>query len=565
MYRIDLRRALLRVLDIDRRKDLGMALGGVRRFVGVLSFVVGLALLALPGSAAAFGPSWEFGSYGTGAGQLRQPGNGAFGPNGSFYVADWKNNRIAVFSKPGAFLFAFGKQVNSGAGNPDVCTTASGCRAGSEETPADAATAGAMRNPLDIAFDQAGNVYVADEGNNRIDVFTAAGDFLYALGRKVELGGGEGDVCTTACQAGLAGGGAGALDSPTGVEVSNGRLYVADNDNNRVSVFDIPTKAFLFAFGKGVNGGVGDPDLCTTTCQAGQASDEAGAMDGPYMLAIDQAGLLQVTDPANHRVDAFEVNGDFSHAYGREVNPTGGSICSSECQAGEDSATAGGLKFPTAIVVAFGARLLVADAETNRINEFNLGGFFNRAYGEGVDTGATAFEICSSQTTCQAGIEGTIPGAIPAPRGVAESGEIFAVTQSETQEFARVLAIGDQPPASKLSPPAPPGSSPIVVRLIPINNFTFGRLRLNEVRGTAALLIGVPAPGTLVLKGRGIARETAVALRAGRVRLPIRLFGEARQKLLETGTVRVRAKVAFTPYGGTVRTKSKKLTLRKAF
>lgn len=539
-----------------------------RGLAGWISLVGVLVMLAVPGSASAFGPSWEFGSFGTGAGQMRQPGNGAFAPNGNFYVADWKNNRIDVFSKPGAFLFAFGKQVNSGAGNPNVCTSASGCRAGSEETLADAATAGAMRRPLDLAFDQAGNVYVADEGNNRVDVFTASGDFLYAIGREVRAGGG-GDVCTalTGCQVGQASDDAGALDSPTGVEVSNGRLYVADHDNNRIAVFDIPTQAFLFAFGKGVNGGAGDPDLCATACQSGQASDEAGAMDGPYMLAIDQSGLLQVTDPANHRVDVFEIDGDFRSAYGREVNPTGGSICSTECQAGEDSATAGGLKYPTAIVAGLGAKLLIADAETNRINEFNLGGFFYRAYGEGVDTGALAFETCSSATTCQAGIEGTRPASISAPRGVAENGEVFAVEQSDTQEFARVAALGDPPPKPKPEPPKKRGEDRIDpdfhVRPIPPNNFTFGRLRQNRIRGTANLFIRVPAPGILVLGGRGVEPATGAAGSPGRVKLRVRLVGKAGRKLLETGVARVKARVAFTPSGGTVRTKSRKLTLRK--
>lgn len=537
---------------------------GSRRLTGWLPLLGVLAMLVAPGGAAAFGPSWLFGSYGAGAGQLRQPGNGAFAPNGNFYVADWKNNRVDVFSKPGAFLFAFGKQVNSGSGDPGVCTSGSGCRAGSEETAADAATAGAMRHPLDLAFDQAGNVYVVDEGNNRVDVFTSGGSFLFALGRKVEQGGGEGDVCTalSGCQAGLASGAAGALDGPTGIEVSNGRLYVADNGNNRIAVFDIPTKEFSFAFGMEV--GPGGEATCTTTCQAGQASDEAGAMNGPYMLAIDQSGLLQVTDPANHRVDVFEIDGDFSHAYGREVNPSGGSICgySGECQAGEDSATAGGLKSPTAIVAGLGAKLLVADAETNRINEFNLGGFFYRAYGEGVDTGAIAFEVCSSASTCQTGIEGTIPGAISAPRGVAENGEVFAVEQSDTQSFARIQALGDLP-TPVTQPTESPRPDPLIVRPVPNGNFTFGKLRRNLSLGTGTLFVGVPGSGLLELRGRGIEPTTAAAGRAGRRWLRVRLVGRPLRTLSETGTARVKAQVTFTPSGGTPKTKSRQLTLVK--
>ena len=53
-----------------------------------------------------------------------------------------------------------------------------------------AAVAGELSAPADIALDAAGNVYVADTGNHRVQVFTAAGVFLRTFGR---LGRGQGE------------------------------------------------------------------------------------------------------------------------------------------------------------------------------------------------------------------------------------------------------------------------------------------------------------------------------------------------------------------------------------
>jgi tripartite motif-containing protein 71 len=78
---------------------------------------------------------------------------------------------------------------------------------------------GSLSSPRGIALDQAGYVYVADTGNNRIQIFSSNGTFISVLGRD--------------------GGANGTLRSPEGIAVdsSSGNVYVADTDNNRISVF----------------------------------------------------------------------------------------------------------------------------------------------------------------------------------------------------------------------------------------------------------------------------------------------------------------------------------------
>ena len=75
-------------------------------------------------------------------------------------------------------------------------------------------------NPISITGDTAGNIYVADAGNDRIlHLRYLENDELVQVG---EMKGEEDDL----------------LANPTGVSLSGGRLYVADSGNDRIVVFD---------------------------------------------------------------------------------------------------------------------------------------------------------------------------------------------------------------------------------------------------------------------------------------------------------------------------------------
>src|SRR5262249_29874457 len=74
---------------------------------------------------------------------------------------------------------------------------------------------GQFANPRGVATDAAGNVYVADAGNDRIEKFTPGGAFLTKWGSS-----GSGD---------------GQFSDPIGVAAdAAGNVYVADPNNNRI-------------------------------------------------------------------------------------------------------------------------------------------------------------------------------------------------------------------------------------------------------------------------------------------------------------------------------------------
>ena len=149
--------------------------------------------------------------------------------------------------------------------------------------------AGQIINPQGVAVDEAGDLlYIADRGNDRIDVFDASsGAFIRAFGWGVLSGADELQVCTqaTGCQAGKEGSGSGQMSAIQGIAVDNtsgtpGSIYVFDSGNSRVQKLT-STGDFVWMVGDGVNVTTGG-DLCpvapTDVCGAGTDGNAAGQL-----------------------------------------------------------------------------------------------------------------------------------------------------------------------------------------------------------------------------------------------------------------------------------------------
>ncbi|HEV7918047.1 MAG TPA: 6-bladed beta-propeller, partial [Solirubrobacterales bacterium] len=166
----------------------------------------------------------NIGSVGSGGGELSAPSDVAVDAAGNIYVTERVANRVSKFDSSGAFVATWGFDVNTaGSTNFEVCTAADICQTGS---PGQAA--GQLYTPESVAIDSSGNVWVSDNMNCRLAEYSAEGNFL------ANLGANDGD--------GSCGSGPGEFQSPRGLAASsNGRVYVADSLNSRVSVFGDPT------------------------------------------------------------------------------------------------------------------------------------------------------------------------------------------------------------------------------------------------------------------------------------------------------------------------------------
>jgi hypothetical protein len=105
--------------------------------------------------------------------------------------------------------------------------------------------------------------------------------------------------------------------------------------------------------------------------------------------------------------------------------------------------------------------------------------------------------------------------------------------------------------------------------IAPTNDITLGKVIKKKKKGIALVKVDVPGPGTLALTGTGIkpqrsaggATASKAVTAAGRVTLKVKAKGAKKAKLQDNGKVKVTAKIAFTPTGGTADTETKKIKL----
>jgi DNA-binding beta-propeller fold protein YncE len=272
-----------------------------------------LALLALgPATATAaqnHAFSSSFGAPGSEAGQLRllpltesQPQLGhavrtapASGvaldtQTGDVYVADTGNHRIDEFSAGGAFIRAFGWEVDAASPEPklQVCTEATGCQAG-----ASGSAPGEFEEPIFIAVDDSsageGDVYVADLGDGLVTKFDAQGNLVETWGDHGPLGTPDGQ-----------------LDGPPGEPFSTGALgfaglFVDSSGDLRVAL---------------ANGNAKVDGFDRSGAFTGEVVLKADGGANPEGLAIDQAGDIY-SARLGEEVEKFLPDGEILPSFAR--------------------------------------------------------------------------------------------------------------------------------------------------------------------------------------------------------------------------------------------------------
>ena len=98
----------------------------------------------------------------------------------------------------------------------------------------------------------------------------------------------------------------------------------------------------------------------------------------------------------------------------------------------------------------------------------------------------------------------------------------------------------------------------------PSNEFSFGKVKRNQRKGTAKLTVNVPGAGRLELEGTNkVKGREKRADSEGSVKLKVKPKGNAKRKLDDRGKAKVTARVTYTPDGGDPNTKSKRVKLKR--
>ena len=241
------------------------------------------------------------------------PGGLAFDSAGNLYIADTGNNVIRKIS---------GSTITTVAGNQ-----AQGPNYGGDLGPANGAN---LWGPTAVAFDSAGNYYIADNGNSLI--------------RKVDT---SGIITTYVGASGGSLGTAGKLSAPNGLWVdASGALYIADSGHNRLARY-VPPSAFSNFAGTeaALFSGDGGPAL-------------SAALNKPAGIAMDAAGNIYFADTNNSRIRKITTDGIITTIAGR-----GGGAYSGD---GGD-ATAAYLNFPRSVAVSPNGTVYIADTGNHAI------------------------------------------------------------------------------------------------------------------------------------------------------------------------------------------------------
>jgi sugar lactone lactonase YvrE len=192
-----------------------------------------------------------------------------------------------------------------------------------------------FRRPGGLAADAAGTLYVADTDNHRIRRITPDGTVSTFAGTGV---------------AGYADGGreAAQFDGPQGLVVDRaGTVYVTDYHNNRIRRVT-PDGVVSTVAGSGVAGSADGPGA-------------AAQFAGPYGIALDQSGVLYVTDERNHRVRTIARDGTVgTHAGGGPADSPAGAFADGHGDAAR-------FAHPSGIAVDGTGTVYVADRWNGRV------------------------------------------------------------------------------------------------------------------------------------------------------------------------------------------------------
>jgi sugar lactone lactonase YvrE len=272
---------------------------------------------------------------------------------GNLYIADSLHNRVRKVTASTGLISTI-------AGNGDPTYTG-------DNGPAANATLDA---PSGVALDGAGNLFIADSGNNVIREIAASTGILTTVAGNGTLGNAGNGVAATSAE----------LNQPQGVTVdASGNLYIADTSNHLIRRVDAVSGIISTVAGNGTtNPATGDGSYSGDNGPAIQAG-----LDFPYAVAFDASGNMYIPDSKNNLVrKVAAVNGIVTAS---SIIATFAGTGAPGFSGDGSAATAAQLWSPEGVVADPAGNLYVADTQNASIRKVSSAtGFISTVAQSGV-------------------------------------------------------------------------------------------------------------------------------------------------------------------------------------
>ncbi len=280
----------------------------------------------------------QFGGSGNGgpatAARLSTPSDIVVDSAGTIFIADEQNNRIRSIDQNGI--------IRNVAGNGTYGF-------GGDGGPAKSALLG---NPLGVAVDPTGTVFIADTESQRVRRVDTNGIIITVAGNGLRSFGGDGGPAIDA-----------KLDDPLEATFDReGNMYIADRWNHRVRRVDTNGVITTVA-GNGTPVFSGDGGLATTA-----------SLRFPVSVAVDQEGNIYIADLSNKRIRKVDTNGIITTFAGT------GSGFSGDGGPAVDAHIGG----PTEVEVDRFGNVFFSSTATGRVRKVDRNGIITTVAGNGV-------------------------------------------------------------------------------------------------------------------------------------------------------------------------------------